>query len=101
MLGRIKESLHCLDTVEIHASNFDNDIHGTDGPAITDQEMPTGHATSLSLPPLLHDRLATAGHMLSIPFQLSLTHPNSRTKRLSKIFDTTEHTGLGWQIKED
>ena len=44
----MNNALHCLDTIEIHASDFDCDIESGNDSTATDKEIPTGHVTSLS-----------------------------------------------------
>ena len=54
----------------------------------------TDHKSSeYRLPPLFIDR-ATTEHMLPIPFWHSLTHSQTKSNILRKVYDTTEHTGL-------
>ena len=88
-----ERDLHYLDTIKNHASEFDCDIDGdNDGPAATDQEVPTGHATPLStdhgnssyrLQPLISSRLTTIECISSIPFLKALANLQSETKMWS------------------
>ena len=99
-----KKALQYLDTIKSHDPDFDCDIDGgSDNPATTDKEIPTGPATSLSpdvLPPLLYDTSAIM-HILPILYWHSATQSHTETKMPSKVNDTTEYTGMDWQKKED
>ena len=63
----MRNTLHHLDMVELHAPNFDSDIDsGSDGPIANHQDIPTGSESSsildhnssdYRLPPLISDRL--------------------------------------------
>ena len=56
----MKDTLHYLDTIELHAPNFDWDIDGgTDSPAAMDKDIPSRHKPT---PPTEHE---------SIDYQLS------------------------------
>ena len=68
----MKDVLHYLDIVEIHASDFNCDVDsGSDGPAATDQDIPsestppTNHKNTFYwLPPLLSKGLMPiSGHI--------------------------------------
>ena len=105
----MKEDLHYLDTITIHAPDFDCDINGScDGPASTDQKVPTVPASLPSteyestqygeLKPLSSNRI-TSEHIPLISFKHS--PDQMQTKMQARVKDTTEYMGLDWQMEED
>ena len=105
----MQEALHYLDTVEIHASDFDCDIHcGRDSPAAADGEVPTGLKPTFSAdhgsaeywlqPPLSERPTIESVHISSIPFWHSTMAPQVKTKMMSKVHE--EDFGDNYQASQ-
>ena len=107
-----ENALHYMDTIKLHAPNFDCHIDGVcDGPAATYQDIPSGPTlqtehdnADYQLPLLLSDRpTPVSGYIPPIPFHHILIQSQNKTKTetISEVHHGTGSAGLDWQMEEE